>query len=437
MEVGLSEVEPIEEHIWDRTPIPRQVLPDDLEVMAPGAELASALANIDRNALNGYEVVVVLEARARQIASMQAELYADMMALSYCPPGDQYAPAQRTERMDVFAADEIRLVLNMTRRAADYHFGLAYQLVERLPSVLEALRRGLIDLARARVICQNTFHLDPEAARRVAGKVLAEAAELTTGQIAARLRTLCIQVDPADAQRRYHHGLADRRVVAEPNSDGTADLIGCNLPADRATAILNEINRLARAARFDGDQRTIDQRRADVYLDLLEGRQIGGAAVARGTVDIRIDLTTLIGLDNSPAEIQGWGPVIADIARQAIERQPGGEWRIAVTDPDTGEVLWNGITRRRPSTKQRRYVETRHPTCVFPGCRMPARKADLDHREAYCNGGATVTANIEPLCRHDHRLKHLRGWQLHLIQHGRYRWVSPHGHNYTNKPQPP
>jgi hypothetical protein len=94
MEVGLSEVEPIEEHIWDRTPIPRQVLPDDLEVMAPGAELASALANIDRNALNGYEVVVVLEARARQIASMQAELYADMMALSYCPPGDQYAPAQ-------------------------------------------------------------------------------------------------------------------------------------------------------------------------------------------------------------------------------------------------------------------------------------------------------------------------------------------------------
>jgi hypothetical protein len=68
---------------------------------------------------------------------------------------------------------------------------------------------------------------------------------------------------------------------------------------------------------------------------------------------------------------------------------------------------------------------------------MPARKADLDHREAYCNGGATVTANIEPLCRHDHRLKHLRGWQLHLIQPGRYRWVSPHGHNYTNKPQPP
>lgn len=430
-------VDPNEEHIWDRTPIPRGVLPDDLEVMAPGAELASALANIDRDALNGYEVVVVLEARARQIASMQAELYADMMALSYCPPGDQYAPARRTETMDVFAADEIRLALNLTRRAADYHFGLAYQLVERLPSVLEALRRGLIDLARARVICQNTFHLDPEAARRVADTVLAEAAELTTGQIAARLRTLCIQVDPADAQRRYHRGLADRRVVAEPNSDGTADLIGCNLPADRATAILEGINRLARAAHFDGDQRTIDQRRADVYLDLLEGLHLGSAIAARGTVDIRIDLSTLMGLDNSPAEIQGWGPVIADIARQAIERQQGGEWRIAITDPDTGAVLWNGITRRRPSTKQRRYVETRHPTCVFPGCRMPAQKADLDHREAYSDGGQTFTHNMGPLCRHDHRVKHRRGWKLHQAKPGHYQWTSPHGHTYTNKPQPP
>jgi hypothetical protein len=79
------------------------------------------------------------------------------------------------------------------------------------------------------VICHNTFHLDPDTARRVAGTILPEAPELTTGQIAARLRTLSIQVDPADAHRRYKHGLSDRKVVAEPNCDGTADLIGCNL----------------------------------------------------------------------------------------------------------------------------------------------------------------------------------------------------------------
>ena len=122
------------------------------------------LANVDRDTLNGYEMVVVLEARARQIASMQAELYADMMALAYCPAGVRCSPAERIETFDAFAADEIRLALNLTRRAADHHFGLAYQLVERLPSVWEALRCGVIDLSRARVICQNTFHLDPETA---------------------------------------------------------------------------------------------------------------------------------------------------------------------------------------------------------------------------------------------------------------------------------
>ena len=155
-------VESVDLDLWDRNPVKRDVLPDDLEVMPPGPELFEVLANVDRDTLNGYEMVVVLEARARQIASMQAELYADMMALAYCPAGVRSSPAERIETFDAFAADEIRLALNLTRRAADHHFGLAYQLVERLPSVWEAL--SVIDLSRARVICQNTFHLDPETA---------------------------------------------------------------------------------------------------------------------------------------------------------------------------------------------------------------------------------------------------------------------------------
>jgi Domain of unknown function (DUF222)/HNH endonuclease len=437
MEVELSESQPNEEHIWESTPMPRKVLPHGLEQMAPGAELGQALAKVDRDSLNGYELIVVLETRARQIASMQAELYADMMALAYCPAGDRNSPPLRAETMDVFAADEVRAALTLTRKAADHHFGLAYQLVERLPGVWHALSRGEIDIAKAKVICHNTFHLDLETARRVADTILPEAAQLTTGQIAARLRTLCVQVDPTDAKQRYQSGLAERRVVAQPNCDGTADLIGCNLPADRAAAILDGINRLALAAHFQGDQRTMDQRRADVYLDLLEGRQILGAPEPRGKIDIRIDLTTLIGLDDSAAEIPGWGPVIADVARQAIERQPDGEWRVAVTDADTGAVLWNGVTRRRPSIKQRRYVETRHPSCVFPGCRMPVSQTDLDHRDPYATGGPTITANLEPLCRHDHRVKHLRGWKLRQTKTGRFRWTSPHGHSYTNTPRAP
>jgi hypothetical protein len=34
-----------------------------------------------------------------------------------------------------------------------------------------------------------------------------------------------------------------------------------------------------------------------------------------GTVDITVDLRTLLGLTEEPGELGGWGPVIADIAR--------------------------------------------------------------------------------------------------------------------------
>ena len=64
--------------------------------------------------------------------------------------------AERVPAIDGFAAEEIGAALCLTRRAADSHLGLALDLFERLPAVGEALRRGLIDLARARVICEST-----------------------------------------------------------------------------------------------------------------------------------------------------------------------------------------------------------------------------------------------------------------------------------------
>ncbi len=84
----------------------------------------------------------------------------------------------------------------------------------------------------------------------------------------------------------------------------------------------------------------------------------------------------------------------------------------SVTDPETGEVVWNGTTRRRPTATERRYIQARQPVCVFPGCRMPARDSDLDHTSDYAKGGPTHPHNLGPLCRHHHRLKHEAGWKL-------------------------
>ncbi len=178
----------------------------------------------------------------------------------------------------------------------------------------------------------------------------------------------------------------------------------------------------------------MDQLRADVFLDLLEGTR--HKTRSSGAVHLTVDLDTLAGLTDHPGELNGFGPVIADIARNVADHQPDAQWRYIVTDTATGEPLHTGTTRRRPTASQRRTVEAQDQTCVFPGCRMPAADCDLDHRTSWAEGGATIPGNLGPLCRPDHRLKHA-GWTLERLTQGKYRWTSRLGHTYTTSPKPP
>jgi hypothetical protein len=223
----------------------------------------------------------------------------------------------------------------------------------------------------------------------------------------------------------------------QANPDGTADIVGCDLPADRAVAAMRSINQAARAARRAGDPRTMDQLRADILLDRIQGCDRCGHS-RRGVVDLHVDLATLVGLAETPGEIGGFGPVIADVARRIAHHQPDAEWRVTVTDPDTGKVVWNGITGRRPTAAQRRYIQARHRTCcVFPGCRMPAVDCDIDHTRRRVDGGRTVKRNLEPLCRRHHLAKDRGGWRLRQPEPGVFEWTSPLGHRYSVEPVPP
>jgi ribose 1,5-bisphosphokinase PhnN len=400
---------------------------NDLEDLRPGEELGRRLERIDRSALDGHELVTLLQARARQIAHLQAELYADMVAVARAceevggPDGFE------------FAADEVAAALTWTRRAATTHLSLAFDLVEHLPAVGEALGAGSIDLPRARVIVEGLSGIDLEVASSVTERVLEPAGSETTGQIGARLRRLVITADPGAALQRYERGVDDRRVELAANPDGTATLTGCRLPADRAAAALARIHHLARHATTAGDPRTADQVRADVLMDLLEGRHADGSP--RGQVDIRVDLTTLAGLDDHPGEIPGWGPVIADVARQITLDQIHAPWTVTVTDG--GRVVHAGSLRRRPEAWLRRRILARTPLCAFPGCRMPARRSDLDHTRPYARGGRTILGNLGPLCRHHHRLKHRAGWRLHQTCPGVYHWTSLLEHEYRVATEPP
>jgi hypothetical protein len=205
-----------------------------------------------------------------------------------------------------------------------------------------------------------------------------------------------------------------------------------------------------------------------------------------------VGLATLLGLDELPAEIAGWGIVPASVARDVAERQRAGEWRFAVLGRG-GTLLFDGTTRARPASaggpdrgsvrggivelhvpaalldepelvhrhpdwarlltdlarqwraqrpieqdpaarfagrRLRRRRQTLVQRCLFPGCRRPATDCDLDHHHEHARGGRTVDVNLGPACRHDHGLKTDRGWRLVRRSERRYLWISPLGRTH-------
>lgn len=172
----------------------------------------------------------------------------------------------------------------------------------------------------------------------------------------------------------------------------------------------------------------MDQLRADVFLDLLTGATHSGSTA--GSVNLKIDLTTLAGLDRHTAELVGMGPITAEIARNVAVEQTNGKWTWTVTH--NGSPVATGTTRRRPNTGQETLVRAYHPTCVFPGCRVPAGGSDIDHRKRWSDGRKTEIDNLEPLGRFHHIVKDNSPWEGAPLSDDDHQWTSPLGHSYTS-----
>ncbi len=412
-----------------------QVIPPGLDEMEPGPFLAAILSTIDPDAVTGFDRVVVLKALQRMVSHFEGKFFATAGSVA-----EANAEAFDDDLAAGFEAaeGEVGAALRLTRRAANRVLELADGLRNRLPVIGDALTEGNIDTARARVIVNETAHLGVGTARDVADEVIGRAQKLTTGQLRALIRKLCIDVNPEEAADRYEEAVSDRCVVVTPNEMGTADLTILNGAPDKVIAATDRINYLAKQLRGQGETRSMDQLRADVALDLLIGNPVD-APTRRGVTDIHVDLETLARLSDAPGELGGYGPITADIARQIAGKSIDGEWRYTIHDPNTGQVVANGTTRKRrkPTTVQTRWVQARTNTCIAPGCRMPATQCDLDHLHDHTKGGPTTCHNLAPLCRHHHVQKHKYNWKIKKLPGHDHQFTSPLGHTHTTSGLPP
>jgi hypothetical protein len=229
-------------------------------------------------------------------------------------------------------------------------------------------------------------------------------------------------------------------VLFTPQDDGTCELWAL-LGADAAATLKSALDHAA-DTNAGLDERSADQRRADALTDLALNAlaapgALAGAGAGRGVrpaVNVTVALSTLLGLDQQPGELDGHGPIPAALAR-AIAFDTTGTWRRLLTDP-TGRLIETGATTYRPPTATARHVRAQHPTCRFPGCRHPAPRCHLDHITAWTHGGTTHPDNLQPLCPRHHHLKHDTGWQVHRDPDNTTHWRSPSGHTYPQPPDP-
>src|SRR5690625_2567685 len=127
------------------------------------------------------------------------------------------------------------------------------------------------------------------------------------------------------------------------------------------------------------------------------------------TVNVTVPYSTLIGIDEHPGQLAGYGTITADVARRIAAT---GTWRRILTDPVNGAPLDYGRTRYEPPPELAAFIALRDGRCTFPGCSRTAHTSQVDHTTPYGHGGTTAHTNPGCLDQVCHLLKTFAAWTL-------------------------
>jgi hypothetical protein len=343
-----------------------------------------------------------------------------------------------SESIESFRA-EVAAALRIPERTASILIDEGFVLNARLPATLVALREGVISPRHARILISETSALDDDARADVERRALRES-HRSTGEFARLVRRWCHRRDPLTAAERHRTAFGERYVTRQPAPDGMSYFTAL-ITATEAVAIDTRLDDAARSLHLRGDLRSFAQLRADVFTDVMLERITRDDRAYRGTkptVVVTIPALTLLGRSSEHGELEGYGPIDAETARELASEAP--ELRRMLVDPHSSVPLALGREKYRPTRSLRLWLRLRDRTCRFPGCTNPVTTADVDHTRDWVHGGSTSPENLAHLCRKHHTLKHQSGWRAEHSTAGTLEWTSPLGRRYISRspaPDPP
>jgi hypothetical protein len=353
---------------------------------------------------------------------------------------------------------EVAALLTISERAAENLIGVSGALVETLPATMSALGNGDISWRHATIMVDETAGLDPESRailenRALDAHLLGDRDRLTPPKFARVLRKTREELAPETIVARHTTALEERGISVADGRDGMSDLIfhGSSV---HVHAIFNRATTAARAMNDPLDDRTLDQRRADILTHVLlaevDGQTFGVVPDEQddesfvrwfrgitAEVAVTVPVLTLLGESDSPATLDGWVPIDPVTAR--ILAAGAKSFLRLLTDPETGVVLSVGRKRYKVPSALRRYLEIRDVTCRFPGCSIAAARSDIDHTLDWQYDGETDAANLACLCPGHHTLKGETAWTVTQAGDGSgvLTWTTPTGRSYRTYPQTP
>lgn len=172
--------------------------------------------------------------------------------------------------------------------------------------------------------------------------------------------------------------------------------------------------------------------------DALVERVTGRVASDPCGVELLVVITdaALLGATDTPAQVDGYGPMPAGWVRQIIAATDDAEQQVAIRRlfRGPGRTVRMETSRRLMSPAMRKLISIRDQQCRTPWCGAPIRQAD--HVREHARGGATSVLNGQGLCEACNYAKQAPGWRSSPRQDPERGHVvmvtTPTGHTYES-----
>ncbi|ORW94366.1 HNH endonuclease [Mycobacterium sp. IEC1808] len=363
--------------------------------------------NADEAAL--IDRIAELEREKSAAAAGQARLAAALDALRRSNEAAAGVPAAQRGRG---VASEIALARRDSPARGGRHLGFAKALVYEMPHTLAALECGALSEWRATLIVRESACLDVEDRRTLDAELCADPEKLNgvgDARLAAAAKAIAYRLDPHAVVERAAKAENERTVTIRPAPD-TMTYVTALLPVTQGVSVYAALRR-------EADTRCDGRSRGQIMADTLVERVTGRDAAIPTPIAVNLVLTdaTLLGGDNAPADLGGYGPVPAAVARAMVagalaDRRSRATLRRLYAHPRSGALVAMESRARLFPRGLAAFIEMRDQRCRTPYCDAPIRHRD--HARPWAAGGPTTADNGMGCCALCNYAKEAAGWRV-------------------------